>query len=176
MAGNIQANDAASLSFGVTNQADQNLFTAYGGNLSAPLARVMMTNTLWRAEGQSVVKSLELKGAQVSFSNVGAAGALTVDTLTANNSMFIINTNGKTADTVTVNQSLNGKNNSLVVPDGFCCQRSNFISPTGQRAESHGKRCVYVKPNHTTYGFPYLYTATEYGGNGEQQAMAVGGI
>lgn len=115
MAGNIQANDAASLSFGVTNQADQNLFTAYGGNLSAPLARVMMTNTLWRAEGQSVVKSLELKGAQVSFSNVGAAGALTVDTLTANNSMFIINTNGKTADTVTVNQSLNGKNNSLVV-------------------------------------------------------------
>ena len=39
MAGNIQANDAASLSFGNESSRSESAFTAYGGNLSAPLAR-----------------------------------------------------------------------------------------------------------------------------------------
>ena len=113
--GNIQADAAASLNVGTAEDARENLFTAYGGNLSAPLAGAVMTNTLWQASGQSVVKSLDLKGSQVRFGNAGAAGSLTVDTLTASNSQFIMNTDGKTADTVTVKQSLTGKNNALVV-------------------------------------------------------------
>jgi len=113
--GNILADDAASLNVGTAEDARENLFTAYGGNLSAPLAGAVMTNTLWQANGQSVVKSLDLKGSQVRFGNAGAAGSLTVDTLTASNSQFIMNTDGKTADTVTVKQSLTGKNNALVV-------------------------------------------------------------
>ena len=106
---------------------------------------------------------------------MSAAGALTVDTWTANNSMFIIN-NGKTADTVTVNQSLNGKNNSLVVVPTVSAAREATSSLPLVNAPKATESDVYVKPNHTTYGFPYLYTATEYGGNGEQQAMAVGGF
>lgn len=113
--GNIQADAAASLNFGIAEKASKDLFTAYGGNLSAPLAGAVMTNTLWQANGQSVVKSLDLKGSQVRFGNAGAAGSLTVDTLTASNSQFITNTDGKTADSVTVKQSLTGKNNTLVV-------------------------------------------------------------
>jgi serine protease autotransporter len=115
MTGNIQADDAASLNVGIAEEASKNLFTAYGGNLSAPLASATMTNTLWQADGQSVVKSLDLKGSQVRFSNAGTPGSLTVDTLTASNSQFIMNTDGKTADTVTVKQLLSGKNNMLVV-------------------------------------------------------------
>ncbi|EMO7867635.1 autotransporter outer membrane beta-barrel domain-containing protein, partial [Citrobacter amalonaticus] len=113
--GNIKADAAASLNMGTAEDASKDLFTAYGGNLSAPLAGAVMTNTLWQASGQSVVKSLDLKGSQVRFGNAGAAGSLTVDTLTASNSQFIMNTDGKTADTVTVKQSLTGKNNALVV-------------------------------------------------------------
>ncbi|EOY5094739.1 S6 family peptidase [Citrobacter amalonaticus] len=113
--GNILADDAASLNVGTAEDASKDLFTAYDGNLSAPLAGATMTNTLWQADGQSVVKSLDLKGSQVRFGNAGAAGSLTVDTLTASNSQFIMNTDGKTADTVTVKQSLTGKNNALVV-------------------------------------------------------------
>ncbi|MBJ9864058.1 MULTISPECIES: S6 family peptidase [Citrobacter] len=113
--GNIQADAAASLNMGTAEDASKDLFTVYGGNLSAPLAGAVMTNTLWQADGQSVVKSLDLKGSQVRFGNAGAAGSLTVDTLTASNSQFIMNTVGKTADTVTVKQSLTGKNNALVV-------------------------------------------------------------
>ncbi|EQC1556922.1 S6 family peptidase [Citrobacter amalonaticus] len=113
--GNIQADAAASLNMGTAEDASKDLFTVYGGNLSAPLAGAVMTNTLWQADGQSVVKSLDLKGSQVRFGNAGAAGSLTVDTLTASNSQFIMNTDGKTADTVTVKQSLTGKNNALVV-------------------------------------------------------------
>lgn len=113
--GNIQANDTASLNFGTAEEASENLFTAYGGNLNAPLAGATMTNTLWQADGQSMVKSLNLDGSQVRFSKAGSPGSLTVDTLTASNSQFVMNTDGKTADTVTVNQSLSGKNNALVV-------------------------------------------------------------
>ena len=113
--GNIQADAAASLNVGTAEDTSKDLFTVYGGNLSAPLAGAVMTNTLWQASGQSVVKSLDLKGSQVRFGNAGAAGSLTVDTLTASNSQFIMNTDGKTADTVTVKQSLAGKNNALVV-------------------------------------------------------------
>ncbi|WP_426346462.1 S6 family peptidase [Cronobacter universalis] len=115
LTGNIQADDATSLNFGTAEGASEDLFTAYSGNLSAPLASTVMTNTLWQANGQSVVKSLDLKGSQVRFDNAGAAGSLTVDTLTASNSQFIMNTDGKTADTLTVKQSLTGKNNALVV-------------------------------------------------------------
>ncbi|EFE9120012.1 autotransporter outer membrane beta-barrel domain-containing protein [Escherichia coli] len=115
MTGNIQADDVSHLNFGTAEEASKNLFAAYNGNLSAPLADVMMTNTLWQLDGQSVVKSLDLKGSRVRFSNAGAEGALTVDSLTASDSQFIINTDGKTADTIKVKQSLIGKNNALVV-------------------------------------------------------------
>lgn len=128
MTGNIQADDAASLNFGTAEEAHKNLFTAYGGNLNAPLARAAMKNTLWQANGQSVVKSLGLDGSQVRFSDAGAVGSLTVDNLTASNSQFIMNTDGKTADTVTVKQSLTGKNNALtVVPT--TAPASNEMSP-----------------------------------------------
>jgi len=115
MTGNIQADDTASLNFGTAEDASKNLFTAYDGSLRAPMASMKMTNTSWQANGQSAVKSLDLKGSQVRFSNAGAAGSLTVDTLAASNSQFIMNTDGKTADTVTVKQSLTGKNNALVI-------------------------------------------------------------
>ena len=115
MTGNIQADNAASLNMGTAEDASENLFTAYGGNVSAPLAGAVITNTLWQADGQSVVKTLDLKGSQVRFSNAGTTGSLTVDTLTADNSQFVMNTDGKKADKVTVNQSLSGKNNTLVV-------------------------------------------------------------
>ncbi|MHA6633707.1 S6 family peptidase [Citrobacter farmeri] len=158
MTGNIQANDAASLNFGGTNKAGQNLFTAYSGNLSAPQADATMTNTLWQAEGQSAVKSLKLKGAQVSFSNTGVAGALNVDTLTANNSTFIINTNGKTADTVTVNQSLTGKNNSLVVvPTGSAASETVSTLPLVNAPKATQSDVFTLKPITQRTGF-HTYT------------------
>ena len=158
MTGNIQANDAASLNFGGTNKAGQNLFTAYSGNLSAPQADATMTNTLWQAEGQSAVKSLKLKGAQVSFSNTGVAGALNVDTLTANNSTFIINTNGKTADTVTVNQSLTGKNNALVVvPTGSAASETVSTLPLVNAPKATQSDVFTLKPITQRTGF-HTYT------------------
>lgn len=158
MTGNIQANDVASLNFGGTNKAGQNLFTAYSGNLSAPLADATMTNTLWQAEGQSAVKSLKLKGSQVSFSNTGLAGALNVDTLTANNSTFIINTNGKTVDTVTVNQSLTGKNNSLVVvPTGSAASETVSTLPLVNAPKATQSDVFTLKPITQRTGF-HTYT------------------
>lgn len=158
MTGNIQANDAASLNFGGTNKAGQNLFTAYSGNLSAPQADATMTNTLWQAEGQSAVKSLKLKGSQVSFSNTGVAGALNVDTLTANNSTFIINTNGKTADTVTVNQSLTGKNNALVVvPTGSAASEKVSSLPLVNAPKATQSDVFTLKPITQRTGF-HTYT------------------
>lgn len=115
MTGNIRANDAAGLNFGTAGEANENLFTAYGGNLNAPLSSATMKNTLWQVDGHSMAKSLHLDGSQVRFSKAGSPGSLTVDTLTASNSQFVMNTDGKTADTVTVNQSLSGTNNALVV-------------------------------------------------------------
>lgn len=116
VAGHIQADNAASIHFGETDKkGSENLFTAYRGNVSAPLADASLTNTLWQADGQSTVKSLDLNGSQVSFGKTGAPSSLTVDTLTTSNSQFILNTDGKTADTVQVKQSLAGKNNALVV-------------------------------------------------------------
>lgn len=158
MTGNIQANDAASLNFGGTNKAGQNLFAAYSGNLSAPLADATMTNTLWQAEGQSAVKSLKLKGSQVRFSNTGVAGALNVDTLTANNSTFIINTNGKTADTVTVSQSLTGKNNSLVVvPTGSAASETVSTLPLVNAPKATQSDVFTLKPITQRTGF-HTYT------------------
>lgn len=115
MTGNIQADDAANLNFGTAKEASENLFTAYDGNLSAPLAGTTMTNTLWQADGQSVVKSLNLENSQVRFNNAGAPGTLTVNNMIANNSQIVMNIDGKTANKLTVNQSLSGKNNTLVV-------------------------------------------------------------
>ncbi|HED1360117.1 TPA: autotransporter outer membrane beta-barrel domain-containing protein, partial [Escherichia coli] len=63
---------------------------------------------------QSVAKSLTLNGSTLSFNRFGQGG-LTSDTLEATNSSFIINADGKAADTVTVNQALTGGNNTLVV-------------------------------------------------------------
>ncbi len=127
--GNIQADDAARLYFGTAEDASEELFAAsYGGNLSAPLAGATMANTLWQTDGQSVVKALDLKGSLVRFGNIGAAGSLTVNTLTASNSQFIMNTDGKTADTITVKQSLAGKNNVLVVVPSVASM-SNGTSP-----------------------------------------------
>lgn len=115
MTGNIQADNAANLNFGTAKEASEDLFTTYDGNLSAPLAGATMTNTLWQADGQSVVKSLKLENSQVRFNNAGAPGALAVNNLTANNSQIVMNIDGKTGDKLTVSQSLSGKNNTLVV-------------------------------------------------------------
>ncbi|MEK8926607.1 S6 family peptidase [Escherichia coli] len=109
--GDINANDAASIRFGTT---DINQSTNYYGNINAPLASVTMKDTAWQANKQSVVKSLTLNGSTLSFNRFGQGG-LTSDTLEATNSSFIINADGKAADTVTVNQALTGANNTLVV-------------------------------------------------------------
>ncbi|MEN1783226.1 autotransporter outer membrane beta-barrel domain-containing protein, partial [Pseudomonas aeruginosa] len=61
-----------------------------------------------------MAKSLTLNGSTLSFNRFGQGG-LTSDTLEATNSSFIINADGKAADTVTVNQALTGGNNTLVV-------------------------------------------------------------
>lgn len=129
LAGNLQADNAASINFGATDQTgSESLVTGYRGTISAPLADVTMTNTGWQADGGSTVKSLDLKGSQVSFNQTGGRGSLTVDDLVASNSQFIVNTDGKTADTVTVKQSLTGKNNALtVVPTAVSV--SNEVSP-----------------------------------------------
>lgn len=109
--GDINANDAASIRFGTT---DINQSTNYYGDINAPLASVTMKDTAWQANKQSVVKSLTLNGSTLSFNRFGQGG-LTSDTLEATNSSFIINADGKAADTVTVNQALTGANNTLVV-------------------------------------------------------------
>ncbi|HBB6611997.1 TPA: autotransporter outer membrane beta-barrel domain-containing protein, partial [Escherichia coli] len=109
--GDINANDAASIIFGTT---DINQSTNYYGNINAPLASITMKDTAWQANKQSVVKSLTLNGSTLSFNRFGQGG-LTSDTLEATNSSFIINADGKAADTVTVNQALTGANNTLVV-------------------------------------------------------------
>lgn len=108
--GDINANDAASIRFGTT---DVNQSTNYYGDINAPLASVTMKDTVWQANKQSVVKSLTLNGSTLSFNRFGQG--LTSDTLEATNSSFIINADGKAADTVTVNQALTGANNTLVV-------------------------------------------------------------
>lgn len=116
VAGHIQADNAAGIHFGETDKkGNENQFTGYLGSINAPLAGVTMANTVWQADGGTTVKSLDLNGSQVSFGKTGTPGSLTVDTLTTSNSQFILNTDGKTADTVTVKQSLTGKNNALVV-------------------------------------------------------------
>ncbi|EIQ2268022.1 autotransporter outer membrane beta-barrel domain-containing protein [Escherichia coli] len=115
MTGNIQADNAASLNFGTAEKVSENPFTAYHGNLIAPLANVAMMNTHWQMDGQSTIKSLDLNNSQVLFSKAKVPGSLKVDTLAASNSLFVMNIDGKTADKVTVIQSLSGKNNALVI-------------------------------------------------------------
>lgn len=110
--GNLYADASANINFGTENS---NLSTVYYGDIHAPLASATLKDTDWEAHRQSAVKSLTLNGAKLSFSNGEGLGSLTADTLMTDNSTFIMNVDGKAADTVTVSQTLAGNNNRLFV-------------------------------------------------------------
>ncbi|EQC3334526.1 S6 family peptidase [Escherichia coli] len=112
LSGAICADENASINIG---SEDSYISTVYHGDIHAPLASATLKNTGWHANNHSLVKSLTLNGAKLSFSNGKGLGSLTTNTLMANNSTFIMNVYGKAADTVTVSRKLAGKNNTLVV-------------------------------------------------------------
>lgn len=115
LSGNIWGDNTANINIGKADGQEENLFTNYFGNMNAPQSSLTMRNTYWQAKGASTLKSVDLNGSQISFGNSGQTGALNVEALVTNNSQFIINTDGKTADMITVKKSLTGKNNMVVV-------------------------------------------------------------
>lgn len=76
-----------------------------------------MHDALWKITGNSALKGISMAGSMVRFNNENrdSFNNLTVDELTTNNSAFVMRTNLNNSDQLVVNNSLQGKDNLLIV-------------------------------------------------------------
>ncbi|AUM10872.1 S6 family peptidase [Escherichia coli] len=88
---------------------------AYYGAISGGKGNVMMNNGLWKMTGDSDINSLTTRNSRVQSEENGAFRTLTVKTLDATGSDFVLRTDLKNADKISVTEKASGSDNTLNV-------------------------------------------------------------
>ncbi|EIW4464870.1 autotransporter outer membrane beta-barrel domain-containing protein [Salmonella enterica] len=129
--GNIEASGSASITVGDDSADtgwDKNLpfrswllssrlrdyRNVWQGQADAEHARLSLMSADWKMNGHSRVHDMNIKDSRVSPGGSGFTH-LTVDSLTANQSSFVLRTDLKNSDKITINQHAQGSDNTLVV-------------------------------------------------------------
>lgn len=129
--GNIEASGSASIAVGDDSADtgwDKNLpfrswllssrlrdyRNVWQGRADAEHARLSLMSADWRMYGHSRVHDMNIKDSRVSPGGSGFTH-LTVDNLTANQSSFVLRTDLKNSDKITIKQHAQGSDNTLVV-------------------------------------------------------------
>ncbi|EMF3575795.1 autotransporter outer membrane beta-barrel domain-containing protein [Salmonella enterica] len=129
--GNIEASGSASIAVGDDSADagwDKNLpfrswllssrlrdyRNVWQGRADAEHARLSLMSADWRMYGHSRVHDMNIKDSRVSSGGSGFTH-LTVDNLTANQSSFVLRTDLKNSDKITIKQHAQGSENTLVV-------------------------------------------------------------
>ncbi|EDT3088345.1 autotransporter outer membrane beta-barrel domain-containing protein [Salmonella enterica subsp. enterica serovar Newport] len=129
--GNIEASGSASIAVGDDSADagwDKNLpfrswllssrlrdyRNVWQGRADAEHARLSLMSADWRMYGHSRVHDMNIKDSRVSSGGSGFTH-LTVDNLTANQSSFVLRTDLKNSDKITIKQHAQGSDNTLVV-------------------------------------------------------------
>ncbi|EEJ6656775.1 TPA: autotransporter outer membrane beta-barrel domain-containing protein [Salmonella enterica] len=84
------------------------------GRADAEHARLSLMSADWKMNGHSRVHDMNIKDSRVSSGGSGFTH-LTVDNLTANQSSFVLRTDLKNSDKITIKQHAQGSDNTLVV-------------------------------------------------------------
>lgn len=84
------------------------------GRADAEHARLSLMSADWRMNGNSRVHDMNIKDSRVSSGGSGFTH-LTVDSLTANQSSFVLRTDLKNSDKITIKQHAQGSDNTLLV-------------------------------------------------------------
>lgn len=88
---------------------------AYYGAITGGKGNVTLQNGLWRMSGDSAVDRLEARNSRVKSEDKGAFRTLSVNTLDATGSDFVLRTDLKDADKISVTGKASGSNNTLNV-------------------------------------------------------------
>lgn len=88
---------------------------AYYGAITGGKGNVSMNSGLWQLSGDSTVNSLTARNSRVQSEENGAFRTLTVNTLDATGSDFVLRTDLKNADKISVTEKVSGKDNILNV-------------------------------------------------------------
>ncbi|WP_097455953.1 S6 family peptidase, partial [Escherichia coli] len=88
---------------------------AYYGAITGDKGNVSMNNGLWQLTGDSGINSLTARNSRVQSEEKGAFRTLTVNTLDATGSDFVLRTDLKNADKISVTGKASGSDNTLNV-------------------------------------------------------------
>lgn len=88
---------------------------AYYGAITGGKGNVSMNNGLWQLTGDSTVNNLTARNSRVQSEEKGAFRTLTVNTLDATGSDFVLRTDLKNADKISVTGKASGSDNTLNV-------------------------------------------------------------
>ncbi|HAV8122006.1 TPA: autotransporter outer membrane beta-barrel domain-containing protein, partial [Escherichia coli] len=88
---------------------------AYYGAITGGKGNVSMNNGLWQLTGDSDINSLTTRNSRVQSEEKGAFRTLTVNTLDATGSDFVLRTDLKNADKIHVTKKASGSDNTLNV-------------------------------------------------------------
>lgn len=88
---------------------------AYYGAITGSKGNVSMNSGLWQLTGDSTVNNLTARNSQVQSEEKGAFRTLTVNTLDATGSDFVLRTDLKNADKISVTGKASGSDNTLNV-------------------------------------------------------------
>ncbi|HAF2129661.1 TPA: autotransporter outer membrane beta-barrel domain-containing protein [Salmonella enterica] len=131
VSGNIEAGGSASIAVGddsVDAGTDKNLSfkswllssrlrdyrNVWQGRIDAEHARMSLTSANWKMSGHSRVHDLNMVNSRVSFGGSGFSH-LAVDNLTSDQSSFVLRTDLKNSDKITIRQRAAGSDNTLFV-------------------------------------------------------------
>ncbi|UUJ96339.1 autotransporter outer membrane beta-barrel domain-containing protein (plasmid) [Escherichia coli] len=88
---------------------------AYYGAITGGKGNVSMNNGLWQLTGDSDINSLTTRNSRVQSEEKGAFRTLTVNTLDATGSDFVLRTDLKDADKISITEKASGSDNTLNV-------------------------------------------------------------
>ncbi|MCV4932197.1 autotransporter outer membrane beta-barrel domain-containing protein, partial [Escherichia coli] len=88
---------------------------AYYGAITGGKGNVSMNNGLWQLTGDSDINSLTTRNSRVQSEENGAFRTLTVKTLDATGSDFVLRTDLKDADKISITEKASGSDNTLNV-------------------------------------------------------------
>ncbi|HBN1784848.1 TPA: autotransporter outer membrane beta-barrel domain-containing protein, partial [Escherichia coli] len=111
--GNKDASDTTASS--VLSSLLQGYNTAYSGAVTAGSGSVTMNNALWNVTGNSTTGALTASGSKVSISPDSGFSTLSIGSLNASNTDFVLRTDLTHADKIAVTQSASGQNNRVLV-------------------------------------------------------------
>ncbi|WP_097469944.1 S6 family peptidase [Escherichia coli] len=88
---------------------------AFNGAISGSTANVIMQNALWTLGGDSVIHTLTARNSRISSESDRVFRILTVNTFDATGSDFVLRTDLKNADKISVTEKASGSDNTLNV-------------------------------------------------------------